>query len=178
MVYNCESIAMNMTDQVHYGAADTSGRDHLAHLIFKLKKKHIRTISPTKPDNVEDNDADATDKNDVIILKVLNSDREVIDVDNKIKKVIVSSHEQVIASTPKLHKLHPVAKDVLKQIDIRYRRITPAEYKENKKNKILEGDLRSNSPPTKEFFKNYLMQFGCFVFTKRDLLPTYQKKTS
>jgi hypothetical protein len=84
MVYNCESIAMNMTDQVHYGAADTSGRDHLAHLIFKLKKKHIRTISPTKPDNVEDNDTDATDKNDVIILKVLNSDGEVIEMDNNV----------------------------------------------------------------------------------------------
>ena len=69
MVYNCESITMNMTDQVHYGAADTSGRDHLAHLIFKLKKKHIRTISPTKPDNVEDNATDATDKMMLLYLK-------------------------------------------------------------------------------------------------------------
>ena len=136
MVYNCESIAMNMTDQLHYGAADTFGRDHLAHLIFKLKKKHIRIISPTKPDNVEDNDTDATDKNDVIILKVLNSNGEVIEMDNNIKKVIVSSPEQVIAPKPELHKLHPVAKDVLKQINIRYRRITSAEYKENKKTRI------------------------------------------
>ena len=172
MVYNCECIAMNMTDQEHYGAADTSGRDHLAHLIFKLKKKYITTVTPTKPDNVEENATETTNENDCFIFKVVKPDgKKVIDLDKNIKKDIVLS-----PNPPELHKLHPVAKDVLEQINIRFRRITTAEYKENKKNNNKKGDLKANKKPSKEFFKNYLMEFGCFVFTKRDLLTTYEKK--
>ena len=124
MIYNCEQIAMNLTDDDNkkFAKADRNGRQLFAHYLLKFKKYKVSLIDNTTNDS--DNEKVSKEVGaipDIEFIKVLNPDGTLKNETTKTPALTNLSVKEDSHIPPELHKLHDIAKDVLDQIKIRYR---------------------------------------------------------
>ena len=134
MIYNCEQIAMNLTDDDNkiFAKANRNGCQLFVHYLLKFKKYKVGLIDNTTNDS--DNEKVSKEVGaipETEFIKVLNPDGTLKNETTKTPALTSLSVKEDSHIPPELHKLHNIAKDVLDQIKIRYRHPDDDELSSN-----------------------------------------------